>query len=409
VVGESLSIAPVVKVRVRAIETSNCHPRRGSSVRIRENRSADIVKLLAVADMRILIATLFAAIIVASGCRETPQPIAITDEAARLSHQALIANLHSDFAMFKSGLSREEGVNLVGASIVSEESGIGSWLTFWWLGWSAEARRTPHSRALAQLDLIDRLVSSDRRLRVIRSREDLEEVSAKHSTGILICMEGGAALVDDVSRVRTFFDRGVRVISLTHLNNNELGGSGSPSIPLTNLSLQGDAGLTELGRSLLGEMRKYGMVVDLAHASARTFADILAEWSGPVIVSHTAMAAIYPSTRNTTDAQLRAISARDGIVGVLSQTQLLGGKHLSNLADHIVHAVRVAGADHVALGLDLEEIVNVAPLEFPDTRDVPKLTSLLLERGLKPEEVEKVLGLNAFRFFSRVLPPSPGH
>ena len=68
-------------------------------------------------------------------------------------------------------------------------------------------------------------------------------------------MEGGAALVDDVSRVLTFYDRGVRVISLTHLNNNELGGSGSPSIPLTNLSLQGDAGLTELGRVLWASTR----------------------------------------------------------------------------------------------------------------------------------------------------------
>ena len=359
--------------------------------------------------MRIPLAVLLAAIIVVSGCREKSQPIAITDDAARLSHRALIANLHADFAMFKSGLMREEGVNLVGTSVVSEESGIGSWLTFWWLGWSAEARRTPLSRALAQLDLIDGLVGADRRLRVIRSRQDLEEVAAEHSTGILICMEGGAPLVDDVNRVRTFYDRGVRVISLTHLNNNELGGSGSPSIPLTNLSLQGDAGLTELGRSVLREMRKYDMVVDLAHASSRTFADVLAEWSGPVIVSHTAMAAIYPSTRNTTDAQLRAISARDGIIGILSQTQLLGGKHLSDLANHIVHAVRVAGADHVALGLDIEEIVNVAPVEFHDTRDIPQLTAILLNDGLKPDEVEKVLGLNAFRFFSRVLPPSPGH
>ena len=358
--------------------------------------------------LRILGAALFAAIMAASGCHEKPQPIAITDEAARLSHQAFIANLHADFAMFRSGLAREQGVNLVGASVVSEENGIGSGLTFWWLGWSAEARRTPLSRALAQLDLIDGLVSADRRLRVVRYREDLEQVSADHSTGILICMEGGAAVVDDISRVRTFYDRGVRVISLTHLNNNELGGSGSPSIPLTNLSLQGDAGLTGLGRSLLREMRKYGMVVDLAHASATTFADILAQWSGPVIVSHTAMAAIYPSTRNITDAQLRAVAARGGIVGVMSQTQLLGGKHLWNLADHIVHAVRVGGADHVALGLDIEEIVNVAPVEFRDTRDLPELTSLLLERGLKPDEVQRVLGLNAFRFFSRVLPPSPG-
>src|SRR5260370_23337639 len=101
--------------------------------------------------------------------------------------------------MFRSNLIREEGVNLVGASVVSEESGIGSWLTFWWLGWSAEARWTPLSRALAQLDQIDGLVSADRRLRVVRSREDLAEVAAEHSTGILICMEGGAALVGDVS------------------------------------------------------------------------------------------------------------------------------------------------------------------------------------------------------------------
>lgn len=144
---------------------------------------------------------MLAAILASVGCVAKPQQVSVSDEAARLHHQALIANLHSDFAMFKGNLAREQGVNLVGASVVSGESGIGESLTYWWLGWSAETRQTPLARALAQLDLIDELVAADRGLRVILHKEDLEQVSKTRSTGILVCVEGGGALVADVSQV----------------------------------------------------------------------------------------------------------------------------------------------------------------------------------------------------------------
>jgi len=193
---------------------------------------------------------------------------------------------------------------------------------------------------------------------------------------------------------------------LTHLYNNALGGSGSPSIPLTNLYLGSDRGLTDQGRAVLAEMAKYGLVVDLAHASRKTFDDVLQAWTGPVIVSHTAMAAIYPSKRNLTDEQARAIASRNGIIGIMAQTQFLGGRRLSNLAEHILHAVSVAGVEHVALGLDIEDAVNTMPEGFRDTRDLPELARLLRQRGLSDEQVREILGANAFRFFATVLKPA---
>jgi membrane dipeptidase len=205
------------------------------------------------------------------------------------------------------------------------------------------------SRALAQIDYIDQVAAANADVTIIQTKGDLDGVKSRHSVGLLLWMEGADPIADDPTRVRLFYQRGVRAIMLTHLYNNALGGSGSPSIPLTDLYLGSEHGLSDQGRAVLAEMAKYGMVADLSHASRKTFDDVLAAWSGPVIVSHTAMDAIYPSKRNLTDAQVRAIAQRNGIIGIMAQTQFLGDKRLSNLAEHIVHAAEVAGAEHARL------------------------------------------------------------
>jgi len=197
----------------------------------------------------------------------------------------------------------------------------------------------------------------------------------------------------------------VRIVGLTHLRDNVLGGSGSPAVPVVDWYLGGDHGLTDLGRSVLAQMAPLGYIVDLAHTSRRTFDDILAAWSGPVFVSHTATAALHPGTRNLTDDQLRAVAARDGVVGIMIATNFIGSDHLAAFADHLVHAVRVAGAAHVALGLDLDGLVTL-PVEFRDVTDLPKVTQLLYDRGLTTDELQMVLGLSAYRFFSTALPPA---
>ena len=148
------------------------------------------------------------------------------------------------------------------------------------------------------------------------------------------------------------------------------------------------------------------MIVDLAHASPQTFTDIIAAWHGPLFVSHTGVGALNPTRRNLTDDQLRAVAQRGGIVGIAAQSQLLGGDHLDLMADHIDHAVRVIGAEHVALGLDMEEFTTrVLPPELRDVRDLPRLTELLLRRGLGEPQIGSVLGGSAIAFLLRALPP----
>lgn len=362
-----------------------------------------------------LVAALLAGLL-ACGCDAHPKDFVASDSALRLHRVQPVANLHADFPMFgrdftkptKGTVSdfsrmREVGIRLVGASICP--GGFEMRLAAWWWGWSAQDRVTPLARARAQIGLVLQHAKLDPTLRIVRTRPDLEAVR-DGALGLLLTMEGGGALVDDPTRVREFYEHGVRTISLTHLWDNELGGSGSPTIPGTNLQLHADRGLTDEGRTVLREMAEVGMIVDLAHASPQTFADILEAWHGPLFVSHTAVAALNPSRRNLTDEQLRAVAQRGGIVGIAAQRQLLGGDHLETMADHIVHAVGVVGAEQVALGLDMEEFTTrVLPPELRDVRDLPRLTEMLLRRGLGEPEIGSVLGGSAIAFLSRALPP----
>lgn len=305
-----------------------------------------------------------------ASCSESPEAIDVSDAIRDLHRHAIVADLHSDFAMFHGDphrldaataeltLMREAGVALLGASILGGgiAGNLGMRAAFWWYGWPSGERESAFTRATAQLTLIHRLVATDPALRIVRTADDLPKGQDKNIMGLVLTMEGGEPLVDDPARVRTFYERGVRTIALTHARDNAFGGSGSPSIPGTDLYLRPDRGLTEAGRRVLAEMAEVGMILDLAHASPETFRDALAAWSGPVMVSHAATAAIYPSRRNLTDDQLRSIAERGGVMGILVQTQFLGGSHLGKVADHIVHAVRVAGVEHVGLGLDMQEV-----------------------------------------------------
>ncbi len=360
-------------------------------------------------------------IALAAGCRRpAADPVRITPAVQALHDRAFIADLHMDPLMHHRDLLhgaadldtdvprlRQAGVDLAGFGIVTEpvpifgEFGIrvGAWL---W-GWPRAQRLSPLARALAQLDELDALVAADHDLRSVRTREDLAAARADGALGIIALLEGAKVFADDPATIRQLYDRGVRIVGLTHLRDNVLGGSGSPAVPVVDWYLGGDAGLTDSGRSVLTEMAKLGYIVDLAHTSPRTFDDILAAWKGPVLVSHTATAALHPGTRNITDEQLRAVARRGGVVGIMIATNFIGSDHLAAVADHLVHAVRVAGADHVALGLDLDGLVTL-PVEFHDVRDLPKVTQLLYDRGLTTDELEQVLGLSSFRFFSTALP-----
>jgi membrane dipeptidase len=227
---------------------------------------------------------------------------------------------------------------------------------------------------------------------------------------------------DDLDRVDMFYRLGVRSSQITYNERNRFG---------VGCRAEGDdGGLTDIGRALVERMNDVGMLVDLAHANERTMADTIAHSRVPVINSHTGCDAVHPHVRNMSDANMRAVAERGGVVGVCQLRPFLTLKKSDNLHayfDHIDHAVNVCGIEHVCIGSDrdhrviemtpeyeaelrAEEGSQVVSSELPyfiDELNGPRRMEVvwdgLVGRGYSESEVEKIMGLNLFRLYENVL------
>ncbi|MDR7542883.1 MAG: dipeptidase [Armatimonadota bacterium] len=222
--------------------------------------------------------------------------------------------------------------------------------------------------------------------------EDIERLRRRDAIAAVLAIENGDALGGELAQLDEFYREGVRLLGLTWNSSNALGDGALG---------HRHGGLTDLGRAVLRRMEALGMVPDLSHLSEPSFWDALRATRGPVIASHANAAAIWRHPRNLTDAQLRAIASRGGVVGVSFAPGFLGGATLAHVLDHIDHMVRVMGIDHVALGSDYDGIPDV-PVGLEDVSKLPNLTAGLLARGYRPEQVRKILGGNALRVFRQV-------
>jgi membrane dipeptidase len=260
--------------------------------------------------------------------------------------------------------------------------------------WPAEARRGPWARCLFQVDRMHDLCDrSGGRLRLAASTAALEENVAAGCVSAVLGVEGAHALEGRPERVEALRARGVRFMSLTHLANNELGGSSSP--------LQGDRPLTPLGHEVLDAMAAAGLTVDLAHASHRTLRDALAHGRARPLCSHTGAGGATRSWRNLDDAEFRAIADRGGVVGIIFATLYLGGRALDDIVRHVEHALDAAGEDAVAFGSDFDGMVPM-PREVRDVAGLPRVVDALARR--RPAAVvEKVAWGNWRRFFGETL------
>lgn len=212
--------------------------------------------------------------------------------------------------------------------------------------------------------------------------------------GFFFSFEGAEPLADDPSLLDAFHALGVRMIALTWNGRNGFADG------LTVGERPG--AITHLGQELLGRMRDLGIVLDLAHIAENGFWHALELTEGPVVVSHANARALCNHPRNMTDDQLRAIADRDGLVGACFVPKFLGEEaSLEDVVRHILHMVEVAGVDHVGLGGDLDG-VTALPRGLAGVQDLPALTALLLAAGLSEADVEKILGGNWLRVFSRV-------
>ncbi len=263
--------------------------------------------------------------------------------------------------------------------------------------WPLATWRSRLARAEHQARRLDALAArSDGRLHVIRTSADLAAFLAAREreparVAGLLGIEGAQALDGTLAGLDALHAAGVRMLGLAHFFDNPVAGSSAG---------EAQHGLTPLGRAVVARMQELGVAVDLAHVAPASVADALALATKPVVVSHTGVQATCPGPRNLSDAQLRAIAANGGVIGIAYFEGAVCGTSL----DHVVRALRhvkgVAGPAHVALGSDFDGAVTTA---FDTTR-LAALVDGLLADGWSEAEIRGAMGENALRVLGETLP-----
>lgn len=264
--------------------------------------------------------------------------------------------------------------------------------------WPLRTWTSRRERALYQAQKLREAVDRDEALVLLRTQADLENalmrrVDQGNLLATVLAIEGLHALEGELSAVDTLVNAGYRMMSLTHLHDNALGGS--------NTGLQKE-GLTPFGADVLDRLRDRDVTIDLAHASEALIDDVLDRTEEPVVVSHTGVRATCDSPRNLSDDHIEAIAEQGGIIGVGVWERATCDSTLDGTVHAMRHVSDLVGPEHVALGTDWDGTVSV-PI---DAADLPHLTEALLDAGFSPEEIRQIMGGNVVRILRQTLPSS---
>src|SRR3989454_3539497 len=297
-----------------------------------------------------------------------------------------------------------------------------------------------YAEAMKQFDAVHAMIRANPDpIAWARPAADIRANAGRQLISALFGVEGGHALLpggetEMLEHLRTFHARGARYLTLTWSIASPLGGSSGDD--------SDGRGLTDVGREIIDEMHRLGMMVDVSHVSDPLFWDVIRYARKPVIASHSSSRALANVPRNVTDATLKAVARNGGAVcvnygpgfldedffkaeqAIWARARALGlgpkelwrtvreeAAHLppvplSKLIDHIDHMVHVAGVDHVCLGSDFDGI-PATPAGLENVSKLPAITAALGKRGYAPADVEKILGGNILRVLEANEPAGP--
>jgi membrane dipeptidase len=307
--------------------------------------------------------------------------------------------------------------------------------------WMPSATTGPEAvkRSLDQIDAVHeqvRLHPND--LMFAATAEEVRRAHAQHKIAALIGMEGGHMIDNDLGVLRMYAALGVRYLTLTHGGNTEWADSSTDKAAHN--------GLTGFGKSVVRELNRLGVMVDISHVADKTFYDALETSKAPMIASHSSCRAICDAPRNMTDDMIKALAAKGGVIQInyhigfldqaaannsnvgdffkrigevdkmyandpakrLAETEKVTEETYAKMppvsweriVDHIDHAVKLAGADHVGLGSDFDGAMM--PVGMEDCTKLPKITEALLRRGYSEQDIRKILGGNTLRVMEQV-------
>ncbi len=251
----------------------------------------------------------------------------------------------------------------------------------------------------------------------------------QHKIAALMGMEGGHMINDSLPILRIYAALGIRYLTLTHSVNTDWADS-SGDKPEHN-------GLTDFGKEVIRELNRLGVLVDVSHVSDKTFWDALEVSKAPVIASHSSCRSLCNNPRNMTDEMIKAMAAKGGVIQINYHIEFLDNKATEyfrkseplfrqlmekqgpqadpskvgeevarqigpaprvsweRIIDHIDHAVKLVGADHVGLGSDFDGAMM--PLGMEDVSKLPKITEALVRKGYSTSDIRKILGENVLR------------
>ena len=210
-------------------------------------------------------------------------------------------------------------------------------------------------------------------------------------TAGLLSIEGAHALDGKLENLDVLYRAGYRMMSPSHFFDNDIGGSAA-GVHKT--------GLTEKGREWVRQMEARRMIVDLAHASAKTIDDVLAIASRPLVVSHTGVKGTCNNNRNLTDDQIRAVAAKGGLIGIGYWDTATCGTDARAIVKAMRYVSDRVGVEHVALGSDFDGAIT-APF---DTTGLVEITDAMLEVGYSEQEIRSIMGENVVTFLKANLP-----
>ena len=369
----------------------------------------------------------------------------ISARAKKLHFSSIVVDTHDDttqrFLDGKFDLGKRDALGSIDIPRM-KEGGLGAIFFSIWIPSKVTGPEAVH-RALTQIDAVREQVrrhSNDMVLATTAS--EVREARKQGKIAALMGVEGGHMINSNLGVLRSYAALGVRYMTLTHSGNDEWADSSTDKAVHN--------GLTEFGKDVVREMNRLGVIVDISHVSDKTFYDVLETSKAPPFASHSSCRAICDAPRNMTDQMMKDLAAKGGVVqinyhvGFLSQEfrdaekanpeinkaisaevtkrcgdnegcQLIEGDRItreyveqgklprvefSKIIEHIDHAVKVAGIEHVGLGSDFDG-ANM-PYGMEDATKLPRITEALLQKGYSEGDVKKILGENTLRFMTEV-------
>ena len=233
---------------------------------------------------------------------------------------------------------------------------------------------------------------------LVTNYNQIEEVNRAGKIAAILSVEGGEALEGDLGALRVLYKLGVRLLTLTWNQRNQIADGIWES--------RAGSGLTEFGIKVIDEMNDLGMLIDVSHLSETGFWDVVKRSKTPIVASHSNCYALCPHLRNLKDEQIKALVDKGGVIGITFVPNFLTQEKrktiVKDVVTHIDYLVEKAGIDGVGLGSDFDGTDDL-PLGLEGVDKIPNITKELLDRGYKEREIEKILGGNFLRVFKKVV------